>query len=458
MIFGNKDNKKKENKKHWLLYLITGAVFFGLFKKRSDIKERVADIEHNFLDFLHKEKKEVVELENHQENLQRFYKDSYDNFLDYFIPCEINDHKPRILHSNSLVIIALSVLFLKLALVGYLFFAHPNDGKMSEDIIKAVITKVNEDRLAAGLSELKVDSDLTLAAQAKARDMSEKDYFAHYSPDGEKPWDFIDRTKYKYLYVAENLAIDFTNAESVHKALMNSPSHKKNILSSKYEDLGIAMLSDDFEGRKTNILVEFFAIKEKTVSPEKLIQNTENINPDNKVVENKEVAKLVSEEKPVIKEDNEKELLKGEDSQKNTSVLAVEVETENNNESSNSAPKISREVTPSSSFLLSLREDMELISPNPEIEDGVVNDISGYKNDFDKKASVDSAVSKSVNIVMLGVLLLLSAFLFLNIVIRFEVQHKPVIVQTLLLMLFVSSLIFLKVHSLENGLSDILIL
>lgn len=466
MIFKEKNNKKVKKKKHWFFYLISGVLFFKLFKflrKSSDLKDEIIDIEHNFLDFLHKEKKEVVKLENHQENLQKFYHDSSHIFLDYFIPYDGNNHKPKILHPHSLIVIAAAVFFLKLALVGYLFFVNPSDGRMSEDIISAVIAKVNQDRTIAGLPELKINNVLSASAKIKAQDMLDKDYFAHYSPDGKKPWDFISRDQYEYLYVGENLAINFTSADSVHQALMNSPSHKKNILSDRYQDFGIAMLSGELNGKETNVLVQLFGT-EKELSPAKdfaLNINTDAIQKELKdgdtiVVAGfgKTIAITKEDEKPIINDSPAKEIpVKIKDSEP----VEIEVQKEAVSQVSNPAPKISREIV-SSPTMLSSKKSMDLVSPNSELEDKTVNNLEGFENNIDKKAILGSGVAKSVNIVLVGVLVLLNAFLFINIIVRIEVQHKPVILQTLLLMLFISSLIIFKVHNLEGGLSDILIL
>lgn len=470
MIFKEKNNQNNQKKKHWFLYLITGVLFYKFFnflRKESDIKDKISDIEHNFLDFLHKEKKEVIELENHKENLAKFYSDSYHIFLDYFIPFEGNNHKPKILHTRSLLIIAGSIIILKIALLGYLFLAHPNDGRMSEDIVAQVIAKVNQDRALNNLPELKINNVLSASAMLKAQDMIDKDYFAHYNPDGKKPWDFINRSQYEYLYVGENLAINFTNAEAVHSALMNSPSHKKNILSDRYVDIGIAMLSGELQGKQTNVLVELFATKKEPLPPnqlpvnkdvevvksenvvdEKIVVLSESDNPAS--VEEKENSKIepvveliASIDKSEIKEDKQ--------------VKEIEIEKNTVEQVSIPSPKIVKKIS-TNQAVLSQAEDKALNSPNPELEDKSTSNIVGFENKIDKEAIVATGVSKSINIVTMAVSLLMSALLIINIIIRFEVQHKPVILQTLLLIVFISSLVFLKLHNLENGLYDILIL
>ena len=124
-----------------------------------------------------------------------------------------------------------------------------------------VLALVNADRVSIGLPALTVNEQLTAAAEAKARDMADKDYFAHTSPEGKTPWNFIDAAGYSYHYAGENLAIRFTNAEEEHKAWLASPTHRANILSNRYLETGIAVWLTEQEGKKSLIVVEEFGTK-----------------------------------------------------------------------------------------------------------------------------------------------------------------------------------------------------
>ncbi len=55
-----------------------------------------------------------------------------------------------------------------------------------------VIYLVNRERQKYGLAPLQYNSQLAWAAQAKAQDIIENQYFDHFRPqDGRSPWDFI---------------------------------------------------------------------------------------------------------------------------------------------------------------------------------------------------------------------------------------------------------------------------
>ena len=93
-----------------------------------------------------------------------------------------------------------------------------------------LVSLVNSSRAEQGLGALSVNGQLVSAATAKANDMLENDYFAHTSPSGKTPWDFISASGYSYVYAGENLAIGYNDSSELHSAWMNSPSHRENIM------------------------------------------------------------------------------------------------------------------------------------------------------------------------------------------------------------------------------------
>lgn len=153
-------------------------------------------------------------------------------------------------------------LFLLLVIVNV-----PMAAQASAITPEKVLELVNTDRVSIGLPALTVNEQLTQAAQAKVKDMAEKNYFAHTSPDGKTPWNFIDEAGYSYHYAGENLAIRFTNTEDEHAAWMASPTHRANILSNKYLETGIAVWMTEQNGQKVLIVVEEFGTKPKVAIP-----------------------------------------------------------------------------------------------------------------------------------------------------------------------------------------------
>lgn len=117
---------------------------------------------------------------------------------------------------------------------------------------------VNFARQQNGLQTLTTNDKLTTAANMKANDMFEHSYFDHISPDNITPWDWLHRVNYTYKNAGENLARSFETISGAHLALMQSPSHKANILGEKYTEIGVAIVRDEYNGKQTMMIVEFF--------------------------------------------------------------------------------------------------------------------------------------------------------------------------------------------------------
>jgi uncharacterized protein YkwD len=184
------------------------------------------------------------------------------NFLVHLLfPRESNNQKAKLLHSSTLIIISLLLVF-------YQAFLHflPSSGLKilgyaSSISLDEVLRLTNEKRVQAGLSSLELNPQLSEAAKNKGNDMITRDYWAHVAPDGTQPWKFFTDVGYKYRYAGENLARDFSNAPSAIDAWMASPTHKENILSPKYQEIGLAVVEGDLNGVDTTIIVQLFGTK-----------------------------------------------------------------------------------------------------------------------------------------------------------------------------------------------------
>lgn len=100
--------------------------------------------------------------------------------------------------------------------------------------IDEVIELVNKERKAAGLSALKKNDELCDNANVRAKEINE--VFSHTRPNGETCFTAITVS---YGYAGENIAKGQTTPEEVMDSWMNSPDHKKNILSKNYTSIGV---------------------------------------------------------------------------------------------------------------------------------------------------------------------------------------------------------------------------
>jgi len=178
-----------------------------------------------------------------------------------FFPHESNNQKAKILHPSSLLVISIILLVFQVLLSLSSRSGVKILGYASNIPVEEVVRLTNEKRAESGLSSLEYNPTLSAAAKAKGEDMLAKDYWAHVSPDGIEPWKFFTDVGYAYRYAGENLARDFSNASSAVEAWMASPTHKDNILSSKYKEIGIAVVEGDMNGVDTTIIVQLFGTK-----------------------------------------------------------------------------------------------------------------------------------------------------------------------------------------------------
>jgi len=179
--------------------------------------------------------------------------------LHFVVPRPSNNHKAGFLHSPVIMIIIFSLFVYQLILTSVPSVLPRVLGFASSIPVEEVIKLTNQKRVEAGLTPLNTNPILQEAAQAKAADMLAHDYWAHVSPGGVTPWDFFKNNGYTYRFAGENLARDFSNPSSVVDAWMASQSHKENLLSPKYEEIGVAVVEGDLAGVDTTLVVQLFA-------------------------------------------------------------------------------------------------------------------------------------------------------------------------------------------------------
>ncbi len=132
---------------------------------------------------------------------------------------------------------------------------------------------INNQRMENKVPPLALNTELSKAAYQKGLDMLEKDYWDHYGPNGETPWQFILKSGYDYTYAGENLAKGFSDAYDVVLAWMASPSHRENILDKDFSDIGIAVLYGKLQGQQVYLIVSMFG----TTAEEAALRHYKNI-------------------------------------------------------------------------------------------------------------------------------------------------------------------------------------
>ena len=133
-----------------------------------------------------------------------------------------------------------------LALLAFLWMPKNEErGRAAEArAATALYFDLNRERRSHGLTPLELDSRLSNAAVEHVVEMSDDDYFAHGSPDGQSPFDRMHNAGCSYNYAGENLALA-PSERIADSALFASESHRQNTLSANYRRVGIAVMFDD---------------------------------------------------------------------------------------------------------------------------------------------------------------------------------------------------------------------
>jgi uncharacterized protein YkwD len=108
----------------------------------------------------------------------------------------------------------------------------------------ATLCLLNAQRARTGAGPLREDARLDLSAKRHSLDMVARKFFEHANPEGVQPAERMIHTGYPPIFVGENLGWgeeqEGTPAEMV-RLWMESPGHKKNLLTPNFIDIGIGL-------------------------------------------------------------------------------------------------------------------------------------------------------------------------------------------------------------------------
>jgi len=113
---------------------------------------------------------------------------------------------------------------------------------------KQMFELVNQERAKVGARQLVWNENLTQVGIAHSKDMFERGYFSHYSPEGKDVGDRLGEDGIEYSFAGENLALA-PSTERAHTGLINSPGHKRNILDPAFSEIGIGAIDGGVYGK-----------------------------------------------------------------------------------------------------------------------------------------------------------------------------------------------------------------
>jgi uncharacterized protein YkwD len=128
-----------------------------------------------------------------------------------------------------------------IAIIGFVVFVGAQAYAAPSHREQLLFDLVNREREKAGLNKLEWSDRLAGAALEHSRQMNEHQDLSHQF-DGESPLQQrVGATGLRFNSVAENVA-EGPDVETAHKALMQSPGHRANILHQEYNAIGIAIV------------------------------------------------------------------------------------------------------------------------------------------------------------------------------------------------------------------------
>ncbi|WP_167476504.1 CAP domain-containing protein [Nocardia arthritidis] len=123
---------------------------------------------------------------------------------------------------------------------------NPADGQTAWE--QKVFEITNAERAKAGCKPLRIDERLTRAARLHNKDMRDRRFFSHNSPDGRGPGDRAKAQGYTGG-VGENIAQGYRSPEDTMRGWMTSSGHRANILNCSYQTIGVGALDNGRSGQ-----------------------------------------------------------------------------------------------------------------------------------------------------------------------------------------------------------------
>lgn len=111
-----------------------------------------------------------------------------------------------------------------------------------------VVVRVNEARAQgatcgnepfAATGPLVMEPRLRCAARVHSLDMATRGFFDHVNPDGEDPFDRMERAGYSFQAAGENIAAGQTTPQEVVDGWLLSPGHCSNIMGPDFTEIGV---------------------------------------------------------------------------------------------------------------------------------------------------------------------------------------------------------------------------
>jgi uncharacterized protein YkwD len=170
------------------------------------------------------------------------------------------------------LVVALAVLVTVGLLASSALAASSSSAKSLTTLNRQVLAAINRFRTSNALAALRESNALDEAALAHSREMGLRGYFGHNSADGSPFWKRVEHyyrpEGYSSWAVGENLlwVSPTVSAAKAMQLWIASPGHLRNLMTSKWRDLGVSAVSVSaaggvFGGHQVTIVTTDFGVR-----------------------------------------------------------------------------------------------------------------------------------------------------------------------------------------------------
>lgn len=141
---------------------------------------------------------------------------------------------------------------------------------IANDLERQMLSLINEERTAAGLDPVKLETNLNASSEDHSSWMLRTDSFSHTGQGGSSATERMRDASFDFSgswASGENIAWQSERGAAgleddvvdLHDSLMNSPGHRANILNPNFEYVGIGIERGDFKGWDGVMVTQNFA-------------------------------------------------------------------------------------------------------------------------------------------------------------------------------------------------------